>query len=815
MKKFFRRVSAAVVALAVMVTAFVFDVPKNMVAAADGTEHTNHCVCGETGCSHSGHQVITDWQAINDENGLKTMENGKHYYLSADITITDAIQIANDAEITLCLNGHKITQTGQKVVFRIGTSLLGTNAVLNLCDCSSGKTGTLTGANYSAGCVHDLGTFNMYGGIITGNTTTGHGGGVCVSGKNTFNMYGGTISGNTAQKNGGGVSVSSDGTFNMHGGTISDNTALENGGGVYNSNKFYMFDGTITNNAAKNGGGLCEWSGSNIEFIMSGGEISDNIAQESGGGVFNYYIIKLNGKVTIKGNKSGTDGALTDDDIHFRSGGRYLNIGENFSTDFPISVSTQNAPTPGTPIYFAYSEKNNLSSFKPGKDGYKVIYSGKWLWLLVIPSEKCGENATWKYDEDTKTLTVSGTGAMDDWLDSDHIPWAGIAEIIENVVIENEITSVGNNAFKDCTGLKEVIYPDSATVGTDAIPGTSAQVKYSLTTADKMKITDITLGSGGEKVTIPNKINGKTVTEVKKDDRPKVSRTGHDHIGDTPAESGDGKSVCDICGADYVKPGKIEAVVQAHENVPKPQISTSEVIDTVLTDDEKEEINNGKDIKIILKIENAAESAPSEDKTAVTSELGKMSEYKLGLYLDVTLLKKIGEQAEEKITQTSKLIKVTFEIPSALRGKAEYSVIRVHDGAATVLKDLDTDPNTVTIETDRFSTYALTYKEKASDGGSGGGSSSDGESSDPQNPSTNDTSDDTSSNTSDNTSDNASSETSDTSNSTDTTSDSGSLSGNTGGRDDNPTTGVSAAVVPVIAMTAAVIVSMTKRRNNK
>lgn len=41
-------------------------------------------------------------------------------------------------------------------------------------------------------------------------------------------------------------------------------------------------------------------------------------------------------------------------------------------------------------------------------------------------------------------------------------------------------------------------------------------------------------------------------------------------------------------------------------------------------------------------------------------------------------------------------------------------MIRVHDGVATILKDLDTDANTITIETDRFSTYAIAYQDKQS-----------------------------------------------------------------------------------------------------
>ena len=39
MKRIFKKVSAAVTALAVVLTAFVFDVPGKIVAAADHTDH--------------------------------------------------------------------------------------------------------------------------------------------------------------------------------------------------------------------------------------------------------------------------------------------------------------------------------------------------------------------------------------------------------------------------------------------------------------------------------------------------------------------------------------------------------------------------------------------------------------------------------------------------------------------------------------------------------------------------------------------------------------------------------------------------------
>lgn len=50
-----------------------------------------------------------------------------------------------------------------------------------------------------------------------------------------------------------------------------------------------------------------------------------------------------------------------------------------------------------------------------------------------------------------------------------------------------------------------------------------------------------------------------------------------------------------------------------------------------------------------------------------------------------------------------------------------FAVIRVHNGSAELLNDLDNSADTLTIETDRFSIYAIVYKDTANGGGNSGG----------------------------------------------------------------------------------------------
>ncbi len=70
-------------------------------------------------------------------------------------------------------------------------------------------------------------------------------------------------------------------------------------------------------------------------------------------------------------------------------------------------------------------------------------------------SGTCGDNATWSYDEGV--LTISGTGAMDDYsVESIITPWKDYTTNITKVVIGDGITHVGNFAFNLCTGLTSV-----------------------------------------------------------------------------------------------------------------------------------------------------------------------------------------------------------------------------------------------------------------------------------------------------------------------------------------------------------------------
>lgn len=77
----------------------------------------------------------------------------------------------------------------------------------------------------------------------------------------------------------------------------------------------------------------------------------------------------------------------------------------------------------------------------------------------------CGDNLVYTFDESTHTLTISGTGAMTDYASSgdNMAPWQAYREDIENLVIKEGVTRIGDNAFGNCIGLTEITLPASLT----------------------------------------------------------------------------------------------------------------------------------------------------------------------------------------------------------------------------------------------------------------------------------------------------------------------------------------------------------------
>ena len=443
----------------------VFGLVPVTVWAATGNGHT-HYLCGGSTCNGSGH--VTESSKTTFEKEIKqegnTLKIGGEpwapakgstfyilpagtYYLGSDISLEYTINIENN--VTLCLNGHKImAANGMDAIELTGGSF-------TLTDCQ--KTGNITHASNTngRGVYVRSGTFNMYGGSITGNI----GGGVYVaSGSGTYNkMYGGTICGNTAGSHGGGVYMGENTNFNMYGGAICGNTAKRNFGGgvcVYKNGNFNMFDGEIGDNGARTGGGV--FVGDDSTFTMTGGSITGNNVSGlyGGGGIYinSAKKITVSGNIQITGNmKMGTkneNGKYTGGKVQnlYLHAGVTITVGDTLTNGAKIGVTLDNYYGNNA---FTSGWKTNMSGktptdyFTSDVDGYKaklydtelkLVSAHVHSWTYTANGDKitatcknCEDNngqdffggtctitaADATYNGETKTATVSGTGIFE------------------------------------------------------------------------------------------------------------------------------------------------------------------------------------------------------------------------------------------------------------------------------------------------------------------------------------------------------------------------------------------------------------------
>lgn len=147
----------------------------------------------------------------------------------------------------------------------------------------------------------------------------------------------------------------------------------------------------------------------------------------------------------------------------------------------------------------------------------------------------------------------------------------------------------------------------------------------------------------------------------------------------------------------------------------KGQLSNESDVKTKveLTKEEKAAIEEGEELEIVLVFNDAGTKADNEEKKAIEKELGAN---KLGTFLDIDLIKKIGS-TEVEVSETTGLISITFEMPEALKNTDKnvvrtYKIMRYHDGKVDIL-DANYDEKTgfLTFETDKFSTYAVVYSD--------------------------------------------------------------------------------------------------------
>ena len=407
-------------------------------------EGTVHPVCGKV-CTHTTKHPDVTWKPWSNTTKLP---NDGYYYLTVDVTLTKTWTFGSSTTVALDLNGRTVSiNTGKNTIESCGN--------VTLTDCRGG--GKITHGFQKGLGVHVYGgTFDMYGGSITGNSSSSGGGGVWIQ-SGTFNLYDGSISGNETDR-GGGVGMEG-GKFNMTGGDISNNKAPLNGGVFVNGGEFnmsgkasisgneatnsagynsrgggvrvdkgtfHMSGGSITGNDGGDGGGV--YAGESGTFTMSGGSITGNNAQSGGGvyvvGTFNMEGGSITDNTAANGGgvyvKYGTftvSGAvkITDNKWYSSANNVRLYNGKAITVKgalggAEIGVTTKETPKSNAPVTIANGYNYTLTEtdrdcFTPDKGNeYQVNLSSNALVLAVPPHVH-----SWRYTASGDTITAKCT----------------------------------------------------------------------------------------------------------------------------------------------------------------------------------------------------------------------------------------------------------------------------------------------------------------------------------------------------------------------------------------------------------------------
>ena len=171
--------------------------------------------------------------------------------------------------------------------------------------------------------------------------------------------------------------------------------------------------------------------------------------------------------------------------------------------------------------------------------------------------------------------------------------------------------------------------------------------------------------------------------------------------------------------------GKVKVDVQSEGTVSPATLLTDKaellamlVNSGDITADELVQIANGASVDIVLTVKEA--NVSDEVKTAMAQAA---KDYTIGQYLDISLLKYMtvngSQQAAVALPTTKDALTISVAVPDALINtnsavNRTYCIVRNHDGAITVLDAaFDAASKTLTFKSDRFSVYAIAYKDTA------------------------------------------------------------------------------------------------------
>ena len=122
----------------------------------------------------------------------------------------------------------------------------------------------------------------------------------------------------------------------------------------------------------------------------------------------------------------------------------------------------------------------------------------------VQVSGSCGEHTTWTFDRRTYVLTISGTGATDDYEGQIFQPWGQMCQNIKALVVKPGVTEIGDGLLSGARKLASVELPEGLTSIGKAAFDLTLELKEIKLPSSLTEIGELAFSYGGlTKITIP------------------------------------------------------------------------------------------------------------------------------------------------------------------------------------------------------------------------------------------------------------------------------------------------------------------------
>lgn len=600
-------------------------------------------------------------EAIADETISKIV-------LSSDIAVTDdpGITIGNERNIVIDLNGKTLSMNSEKASTSYLINNKGTLTIKDSTDSNKNGTGNgkivFTSTNpdmasipsYASNTITNSGSITLESGLIENNT------------KKAPAAYAidNNSSGHDAILNINGGKISSTNNWGIrmfvNSNTNQNNVHMNNGlvnGGIWMQTltsqpkaNFTVNNGTITGNRYAFYIYDPSSNGSNINVKINGGEFISK-AEEG----YALYLYHTSANVEIN------DGIFT---------GYYALIYFTYNK----SESITNVINNGT--FNGYVELDEKFTTNPEEnyDSNFCIKNGKFSNDIYVWAYDGNE---WYLSTNTKFIKGGVFATIKDG--EDDCCWP---ELIVEPLEATGIMKTTPNGYPYTVGHKIVLSPN--------YEGKEDIIIYTLNNGSMSELEDITR-------------DAYTFIEW---------NTKQDGTGNTITKNSIINGNTTLYAQWKLTPGNIDAQISSDETI-NITVDTNEIGNSILTEEEKEIIDSGKNIKVEVIVKDITENISAEEKEKIAE---KIEDRIIGAYIDISIFKTIEGEEPTSITNTDNKVKFTINIPDELidtkNPNREFYIVRMHDGNVEVLNsEYNAENHTLTFETDKFSTYAIAYTD--------------------------------------------------------------------------------------------------------